>query len=241
MRSVAATLSVALLAVLVVAAPIPKDKAKEEPATDEQRKEVQNNLKQIMLAMHNYESAITEWPSDVRDAKKKPLLSWRVRILAYMEDEEATALYKQFKLDEAWDSENNKKLIDKLPKIYAPVRVRAEKGETFYRGFGGTGAGAGIFEPGARLGIVNVTDGTSNTIAVIDAGEPVIWTKPETDLDPDAKEFPKLGRMIDGDFYCGMCDGSVRTVQRAFDEKTMRAVVSRSGGEASTGGGVFVK
>jgi len=235
MRSVVATLSVALLAVLVVAAPVPKEKAKEEPATDEQRKEVQNNLKQIILAMHNYESAYGTWPADVPGK-----LSWRVQLLPYLEQD---ALYKQFNLSEAWDSDTNKKLIDKLPKIFAPVRVKADKGETFYRGFGGTNAAtAGIFEPGARLKIVSVTDGTSNTIAVIDAGEPVIWTQPGTDLDPDAKEFPKLGRMIDGDFFfCAMCDGSTKKVKRDFDVKTMKALVSRAGGEVVVEDGVFVK
>ena len=233
MRPAFALLSAALLAVLVVAAPVPKDKGKEEPATDEQRKEVQNNLKQIMLAIHNYESANGFLPSDTKGG-----LSWRVLLLPYLEQEN---LYRKFDLDAAWDSDTNKKLIEELPKIYAPVRVKAEKGETFYRGFAGTGAGAGIFEPGKRLTIVGIADGTSNTIAVIDAGEPVIWTKPGTDLDPDAKEFPKLGKMIDGDFYCGMGDGSVRTVKREFDVKELRKFIGRADGLVANEKVVFVK
>jgi len=233
-RRVLSALAVAVLAVLVVAAPVPKDKVKEEPATDEQRKEVENNLKQIVLAMHNYHDANGFWPQDTAT------LSWRVQLLPYMEE---GPLYKSFALGEAWDSDTNKKLIENLPKVFAPVRVKAEKGETFYRGFAGTNAGtAGMFQPGKRITLAGVTDGTSNTIAVIDAGEPVIWTKPGTDLDPDAKEFPKLGRMIDGDyFFCAMCDGSTKKVLRKFDEKAMKAFVSRSGGEVTTDDGVFVK
>jgi hypothetical protein len=239
MRAAFAVLSAVVLSVLVVAAPVPKDKGKEEPATDEQRKETENNFKQIVLAMHNYEATYGVMPGDVLDAKKKPLLSWRVQLLPYMEQEN---LYKKFKLDEAWDSETNKKLIEEMPKIYAPVRaLKVEKGETFYRGFGGTNnLTAGLFQPGQRIGIVSITDGTSNTIAVIDAGEPVIWTKPGTDLDPDAKEFPKLGRMIDGDyFFAAMCDGSTKKVKREFDVKAMKAAVSRQGGEVFAD--VFVK
>lgn len=233
MRPVFAALSVALLAVVVVAAPVPKAKEKEEPATDEQRKEVENNLKQIVLAMHNYHDAMGTWPADTAN------LSWRVQLLPYMEQEN---LYRRFKLNEAWDSDNNKKLIEELPKIYAPVRVKAEKGETFYRGFAGAGNDAGAFEPGKRISLVGMTDGTSNTIAVIDAGEPVVWTKPGTDLDHTAKEFPKLGRMIDGDyFFAGMCDGSVRKVKRKFDESAMKAAVSRAGGEVIDDTAVFLK
>lgn len=229
MRPASAALSALLLAVLVVAAPVPKDKPKEEPATDEQRKEVQNNLKQIVLAMHNYHDANGKWPADTAT------LSWRVLLLPYLEEE---ALYKEFDQAEAWDGKTNKKLIEKCPKVFAPTRVKAEKGETFYRGF----AGSGAFPAGGNLRLpASFTDGTSYTIAVIDAGEPVIWSKPGTDLDPDAKEFPKLGRMTDGVFYCGMCDGSVRAVKREFDVDEMKKFVSRAGGEVVDDTKVFGK
>jgi hypothetical protein len=237
MRPLFAALSVALLAVLVVAAPVPKDKnAKEEPATDEQRKAVENNFKQLMIAVHSYHDAMGTWPADTKGG-----LSWRVQLLPYLEED---ALYKQFDLNGAWDSDTNKKLIESMPKIYAPTRVmKAEKGETFYRGFGGTNQlTAGAFEPGKQLRLANFTDGLSNTIAVIDAGEPVVWTKPGTDLDPDAKEFPKLGKMIDGDyFFAAMCDGSVRQVKREFDEKEMRKFVGRNDGLVANDKLVFVK
>lgn len=244
MRSVVALLSVAVLSLLVVAAPVPKDKGKEEPATDEQRKEVENNFKQILLAMHNYSDAMGTWPADIVDPNtKKPVLSWRVALLPYLEQEH---LYKQFKLDEPWDGKTNKKLTEELPKIYAPVRVmKVEKGETFYRGFGGKDpAAGGAFPPGGRLRMpASFPDGTSNTIAVIDAGEPVVWTQPGTDMDIDPKkELPKLGRMIDGEFfYCGMMDGSVRVVKRQFDEKEMRKFIGRADGEPANDKAVFVK
>ena len=228
MRPLSAALSVVLLAVLVVAAPVPKEKPKEEPATDKQRAEVQNHLKQIGLALHNYHDTHGRWPADTAT------LSWRVLLLPYLEED---GLYRSFDQTEAWDGPTNKKLIAKMPKVFAPTRVKAEAGETFYRGF----AGDGVFPAGGNLRLAAFTDGTSNTIAVIDAGEPVVWTKPGTDLDPAAKEFPKLGRMIDGDFYCGMCDGSVRTVRREFDVDEMKKFVSRAGGEVADDTKVFVK
>src|SRR5205814_6093315 len=67
-----------------------------------------NNLKQLMLAMHNYHDVYGRFPADIRDKDGKPLLSWRVHILPFIEQ---VNLYKQFRLDEPWDSEHNKKLI----------------------------------------------------------------------------------------------------------------------------------
>lgn len=215
---------------LAPAAPVPKDEVKLKPATDKEREEVTNNLKMILLGMHNFESAYGHFPNDIVDAKaKKPLLSWRVHLLPYLEEEE---LFRQFKLDEPWDSKNNKPLIEKLPKIYAPTRVKAKPGETFYRGFAGKGEFAGVFEPGVKLTIVGITDGSSNTIGVIDAGEPVVWTKPDSDLPVDPKKpLPKFGGMLDGDIHIALCDGSVRTIRPTTSEKVLRALISRAGGE----------
>src|SRR5204863_9210261 len=94
-----------------------------------------NNLKQIALAFHIYHDRHGHFPpAAIRSKDGKPLLGWRVAILPYLEQD---ALYKQFNLDEAWDSEANKKLIEKLPKVYAPVRGEAQAGGTFYQVFTG--------------------------------------------------------------------------------------------------------
>ena len=51
----------------------------------------------------------------------KALLSWRVALLPFLEENE---LYKQFHLDEAWDSDHNKKLLAKMPRVFAPPGFR---------------------------------------------------------------------------------------------------------------------
>src|SRR5947207_1926384 len=108
------------------AAPVPKDTP--VPAVTEAHLAAsKKNLEQIVLAVHNHASAnVDRLPGDIRSKDGKPLLSWRVAILPFIDEDD---LYKQFKLDEPWDSENNKKLIEKLPKTYAPIRVRARAGE----------------------------------------------------------------------------------------------------------------
>ncbi len=89
-----------------------------------------NNLKQIGLAMHNYESTFGTFPpAYIADkATGKPLLSWRVAILPFLEQD---ALYKQFHLDEPWDSAHNKTLIARMPPVYrSPGRRRQAGNDT---------------------------------------------------------------------------------------------------------------
>jgi hypothetical protein len=78
-----------------------------------------DNLKQLSLGLINFCDAndrFPPYPKNVKDGK--PLYSWRVDLLPYIEEDR---LYSQFKRDEPWDSEHNKKLLDKMPKIFAPV------------------------------------------------------------------------------------------------------------------------
>ena len=66
---------------------------------------------------------------------------------------------------------------------------------------------------------------------MVEAGEPVIWTKP-ADLPFDEKKpLPKLGGLFDGEFHVGLCDGSVMLVKKNFDEKEMKSLITPSGGE----------
>jgi Protein of unknown function (DUF1559) len=99
------------------------------------RNVTQNNLKEIGLGMLNYESAHKQLPAQANyDSDGKALLSWRVHILPYLQEEK---LYKQFHMDEPWNSENNKKLLDKMPITFADPRVNLEPGFTVYQGVAG--------------------------------------------------------------------------------------------------------
>ena len=225
-----AALSAAVLfavAVFGVAAPVPKPgEEKPGPITDEQLKLSQNNLKQILIGIHAYADLNGAVPNNVLDPKtEKPQLSWRVHLLPFLEEDN---LYKEFKLDEGWDSDANKKLIGRMPAVFAPIRVKAKPGETFYRGF--TGAGT-VFEAGARYGIAQIPDGTSNTVGVVEAGEPCVWTKPD-DLPFDPmKPLPKLGGLFDGDFHVALMDGSVQSVNgKKMDAAAFKGMLVRNSG-----------
>ncbi|HEV3436679.1 MAG TPA: DUF1559 domain-containing protein [Gemmata sp.] len=185
-----------------------------------------NNLKQIGLGIINYsDSNNGTMPQDITDKDGKPILSWRVALLPYME---AANLHQQFNLFEPWDSDTNKKLIEKIPKTYAPVRVKTKAGETFYQVFVGEKA---LFGPKNKPRYpASIIDGTSNTGMVFEAGEPVIWSKP-ADMPFDLKKpLPKLGGLFDGESHVGMCDGSVRRLKKNPDEDELKKLIMPADG-----------
>lgn len=199
------------------------------------RMKVSNNLKQIGLSLHNYHDTNGKFPiygigpkgALLTKATDKPLLSWRVAILPYLEQDH---LYKQFKLDEPWDSENNKKLIDKMPNVYAAVQKPGKPGYTNLQMVIGPKA----MQPVATT-LVAITDGTSNTLAVVEAADPVIWTKPDDVMLP-GKELPKdlkkkFGGQFKGGFQALFWDGSVRFIADGVSDKTLGGLISPNGNE----------
>ena len=140
------------------------------------RAQSMNNLHRITLAMHNYLSVKGSFPARANfDAQGKPLLSWRVHILPYMDEMQ---LYKQFHLDEPWDSEHNRPLIAMMPSIYRnPSSQSGRPGMANYLAVCGKGL---MFDGTAGRKPAEITDGLSNTIIVVEADDDraVEWTKP---------------------------------------------------------------
>jgi hypothetical protein len=185
-----------------------------------------NNLKQLALAMHNYHDTYGAFPAAaICDKNGKPLLSWRVAILPFIEQDN---LYKQFHLDEPWDSEHNKKLLVQVKTFSLPNVTKPGETDTYFRVFYSNSA---LFDLRKGVKISQILDGTSNTIMIAEASEGVPWTKPdELEYDPN-KPLPKLGKQNPETFLVAMADGSVRTISKKISEKTLRAAITRDGGE----------
>jgi hypothetical protein len=153
-------------------------------------------------------------------------------LLPYLEEE---PLFKEFHLDEPWDSPHNIRLVERMPQIYAlPPRVAkrmgAPPGHTVMHVFHGRNA---AFEGTEGIRLSDFTDGQSNTIFVIEAGEPVPWTKPEElEYDPD-QPLPSLRAPYKDMIRVAMADGSIHRIPiLTVSEATLRAAITRNGNDS---------
>lgn len=197
-------------------------------------------LKHIGVAMHYYHAGHGRLPpAVVCDKAGRPLYSWRVLLLPYLEHNQ---LFNQFKRDEPWDSPHNRALAEQTPDCYWPwFYIRDEPpGLTHYQVF--VGPGTAFEQPG--LTWADFPDGLANTILVVDAGEPVPWSKPvDRAYDPN-RPLPPLGsgftkavrflgkpvRYKEGFTAC-FADVTTRFISSGTDEKTIRGLITRNGGE----------
>lgn len=228
---------VLMLPAVLVALLLPAVQAAREAA---RRAQCTNNLKQIGLAMHNFHDSHNAFPAQaITDADGNPLLSWRVAILPFIEQQ---GLYQQFHLDEPWDSPHNRGLLAQMPAVYAcpssmPPNERSQ-GLTHYQVIAGPGtafdpARQTQSAPGTTLGIRlnEVPDGTSNTILVMEGANPVEWTRPDDLPYQPNGPMPALGSKHPGGENALMMDGSVRFFKQAVSEAVLRALFTRAGGE----------
>jgi Protein of unknown function (DUF1559) len=194
--------------------------------------DTRNDLKAIGMGVHNCHDRTGSIPNNTYDNQGRPLLSWRVHLLPYVNEE---GLYRQFNLNEPWDGPTNRRLLSQVPKVYASAGAQAGEGKTYYRGFTHQRA---IFEKPRAPGMLNkltfqsVPDGLANTIFVVEAGEAVEWTKPDDfDWSP-GRPRPALGAPPGTlpYFMVLMVDGSVRAVRKDVPEQTLRALIGRNDG-----------
>jgi len=200
------------------------------------RMQCTNHLTMIGLAIHNYYDVYNGLPPLYTvDADGKPLHSWRVLILPFIEEME---LYDKIRLDEPWDSTHNKQFHNAVVAVYScPDNTACKPGKACtYSAIAGQG-----FVPakaGSRIGhtFAAITDGTSNTLAVVEVKEPFCWMDPTADitLDELAKGI-NAGRA--GSFHSGGCnaaffDGSVRFIADIVDKGVLRALGDPKSGKA---------
>jgi hypothetical protein len=194
-----------------------------------------NNLRQMSLAMLNYHDTQGRFPPPGVSGPNQPLpgrpqprLSWRVALLPYLGRND---LYSRFNFNESWDGPTNSKLLTEMPSVYKIPGDEIQPGYTRYQVFVGNGAAfdANMLQP---LSIASFTDGTSNTILIVEAEKPVPWTKPEDiPYEPGKPIRPLLSTHFRGGCNIVMADGSPRVVTSDVPESTLHAAITRGAGD----------
>ena len=203
-----------------------------------------NNLRQLALSNLNYEFAKGSFPAAyTKNEKGEKLLSWRVHILPYLEEQK---LYEQFHLDEPWDSPHNIKLVANMPPVFLNPASSVTLGEGMTTYLGVTGDDSVLAPPRefskngemkAGVKLADIIDGSSLTLLVVDANSnnAVVWTKPE-DFEPAADEGIRdrlVGHWVGDAVQAVFTDGSVHFMLGvAVDDEELRALMTKSDGKA---------
>lgn len=195
------------------------------------RAQSKNNIKQILLAWHNYHDVFKVFPPGFPlknpshfDANGRPHLSWRVHILPFIEH---APLYNEFHLNEPWNSPHNLALLPRMPKGYQSPLTETKTGKTVYQAVTGPGA---IFENQTASRIRDILDGTTNTIAVVETvGEGAVeWTKPSDYEYSATNPFTGLRNEALNGFLAGMCDGHIEFVSNSTDPAKLVSMFTKN-------------
>ena len=155
-------------------------------ALNAKRAQTAGNLKHLGDLINAYYAANNRFPPlAVTGEDGTPLLSWRVELLPFM-GPEGKSLYSEFKLDEPWDSENNIRLLDRIPPVYvSPLLDAGAPGKTLVRIFGGEGM---PLDGGGKPVKMQDIENPGKTFLAVSAApsQAVEWTRPDRlEFDPD--------------------------------------------------------
>lgn len=219
------------------------------------RTQSKNNIKQIMLAMHNYHDTFGYFPQGTvpnDDLEPEERLSWLVSILPYMEQ---AALYNRIEQDKAWDQGENDFLFSTIVPTYLhpsePENIVDGYAATHYLGMAGVGPKgptlpvndpkAGVFGYDRVTRLRDIRDGTANTIAVGESTDPGPYAAGgkssirSLDKQPYINGGNGFGSRSPGGAHFGLADGSVRFISENIDPGVMEALSTINGGEVIGG------
>lgn len=193
-----------------------------------------NNVKQIQLGILNYESANGRLPPAYTvDENGRPMHSWRVLILPYMEQK---ALYDRYDMTEPWDSPDNLALTEQnVPAFYQCPSSPDTGSHTNY--IVPYGASAMFDANGKLLDDIAAADGLSRTLSVVETNRSDIhWSEPR-DWDISKSTFAVNGGRNDisshhpGGANVAMGDGSVQFFADGLDTIALEAMTTADAGD----------
>jgi Type II secretory pathway, pseudopilin PulG len=202
------------------------------------RQSCSNNLKQLVIALHNYHDVYGVFPpAHLCDPSGRAVHSWRVLIWNFLE---AQPYFSQYDFAEPWNGPNNSKLAVHFSRVFrCPGDTSSPPQMTNYVAI----VGPGTMWPGQNATkIASVADGTSNTLMIVEiAHSDIHWMEPR-DLPVeelaawlDPKHKPQLlGNHIEGGMVA-YADGHVELHSRDVTIERLKALVSAAGNDVEQG------
>jgi hypothetical protein len=166
-------------------------------------------------------------PAVVYGPSGEPLYSWRVLVLPFIEEEN---LYREFHLDEPWDSAHNIRLLERMPRTFAAPGHKRDSLPAFHTVCHVFVGPSTAFEGPNGVNLNDFPDGASSTLLLVEAGEPVPWTKPE-EIAFDPRADIHLRCIFHDGYRACLADGSRRFIRKDIDQAKLRAAITRNGGE----------
>lgn len=197
----------------------------------------QGPLNQITLALHMYHDEYGSFPpAYIADEKGKPMHSWRVLILPYIEEQ---TLYSSYDFNEPWNGPNNIKLSAQIPKMYHAYGDSRGTTHTSYVVI----VGPQTAFPGAgTTKLADFRDGAENTILLAEIKKSdIVWLEPRDlelatmSLEINHPREPSISSSRPRGPYVTFAD-SIRGYHpnRSLDPQDLRAMCTIAGGEKTT-------
>jgi hypothetical protein len=185
------------------------------------------------LAVANYHETYDCFPpAYISDRDGKPMHSWRVLILPFLEQRE---LFNAYDFDEPWNGPNNRKLAGRIGNIY--LRSGLESAQIQTTSFVAVVGPETMWRGSQPMNRNDLGDGTHNTLLVVEVPDgQFLWMEPK-DLEFDRMSFEindKMGRGLGsrlGGARVVSADGTLHTLSDDFDPNKLRAMLTANGGE----------
>ncbi len=220
-------------------ATVPLVMAVDHSVRESRREQCAVHLKKIGLAFHEYHNAHEHFPAPwLASHDGKGALSWRVALLPYLG---YRSLYERFHLEEPWDSPHNRTLLGEMPPEFAcPQGLARGKGQTGYLVVVGPITEPGNintpFEPTRGAEIREMTDGTSNTVLVLETDTLVPWTKPDDLRWERDGPLPRLASPHASGANVVFADGATRFLKPTIRPEILLGLLTMNGNEVLSSG-----
>lgn len=233
---IVAAAGLAAIAVGFSAWPLYRDAARQTQVDYKQK--ALGNAQDIAFHLYHYQKDHSRYPLAYSvDSNQRPLLSWRVHLLPLLGQREYE-LYERFHLDEPWDSQHNRQLLQEMPAIYQNPGLTLPPGHTCWLAVVSKDSVIVTPEhllllsgdpPGTRQ--ADLQRGPAGTILFVEVNPSaaVPWTAPLDYAYDTQNPLRDLGAARSGEFLSGWADVHAATIPAAdFTPPQLLQLFSRS-------------